>query len=57
MVNVQLQGRPAETGYVVNMSRSGIAVSFTEQLPAGTDIEVTMPGDRTPLPGRVVRTA
>lgn len=57
MVNVQLHGRPAKQVMLVNMSRSGIAVGFREQVPAGTDIEVTMPGDRTPMPGRVVRTA
>jgi methyl-accepting chemotaxis protein len=57
MVTLQLQGRPAEKVMLADISRSGMAVGFKGQLPAGTEVEVTMPGDRIPLPGRVVRTA
>jgi methyl-accepting chemotaxis protein len=56
MVTLRIPGRPAEQVTLGNMSRSGMAVGHRGQLPAGTEVEVILPGEGAPLSGRVVRT-
>jgi methyl-accepting chemotaxis protein len=56
IVKLQLPGLPAEQVLLGDISRGGTAVAYTRQLPAGTEAEITLPGDHAPLSGRVVRT-
>jgi methyl-accepting chemotaxis protein len=56
MVKLQIHGRPAEQVILGDISRGGTAVGYKGHLPAGTEVEVILPGDRGPLSGRVVRT-
>jgi methyl-accepting chemotaxis protein len=56
MVKLQIRGQPAEQVVLGDVSRTGTAVGYKGHLPAGTEVEVTLPGDRGPLSGRVVRT-
>jgi methyl-accepting chemotaxis protein len=57
MVKFQALGRPPEQVVLGDISRGGAAIGYKGQLPAGTEVEITLPGDREPLSCRVVRTA
>jgi methyl-accepting chemotaxis protein len=55
VAQLQIQGRPTERVTVGDISRGGLLVGYQGQLPAGTEVGVTLPGDHTPMSGRVVR--
>jgi methyl-accepting chemotaxis protein len=56
MVKLQVHGRPAAQVVLGDISRGGTALGYRGELPAGTEVEVSLPGDPAPLHGRVVRT-
>jgi methyl-accepting chemotaxis protein len=56
MVKLQIHGRPATQVVLGDISRGGTALGYRGELPAGTEVEVSLPRDPAPLPGRVVRT-
>ena len=56
MVKLQIRGRQVEQVILGDISRGGAALGYKGHLPAGTEVGVTLSGDRGSLSGRVIRT-
>ncbi len=57
MVKVQTKGRPATRIELRNIARGGAALVCDWALPAGTMLDIELPGAALPIPARVVRSS